>query len=67
MFSSQKETITQNKSNVISKQMEIGTGCEYISQVIKKQKKNRWKTTTTKKKQTTVIHCQTVWTDHARS
>ena len=41
MFSSQKETITQNKNNVISKQMEIGTGCEYISQVIKKQKKNR--------------------------
>ena len=31
MFSSQKETITQNKNNVISKQMEIGTGCEYLS------------------------------------
>ena len=31
MFSSQKETITQNKSNVISKQMKIGTGCESLS------------------------------------
>ena len=31
MFSSQKETITQNKNNTISKQMEIGTGCEYLS------------------------------------
>ena len=30
MFSSQKENITQNK-NIISKQMEIGTGCEYLS------------------------------------
>lgn len=57
MFSSQKETITQNKSNVISKQMEIGTGCEYLSNnkkaknVVEKQQE---------RKQTTVIHCQTV-------
>ena len=40
MFSSQKETITQNKNNVISKQLEIGTGCEYLSSH-KKAKKNR--------------------------
>ena len=31
MFSSQKETITQNKNDIISKQKEIGTGCEYLS------------------------------------
>ena len=58
MFSSQKETITQNKNNTISKQMEIGTGCEYLSnnkkakKIVEKQQQ--------KKKQTTVIHCQTV-------
>ena len=39
MFSSQKETITQNKNNVISKQMEIGTGCEYLSSHKKAKKK----------------------------
>lgn len=49
MFSSQKETITQNKSNVISKQMEIGTA----KKIVEKQQQQ-------KKKQTTVIHCQTV-------
>ena len=40
MFSSQKETITQNKNNVISKQMEIGTGCEYLSSHKKAKKKS---------------------------
>ena len=64
MFSSQKETITQNKNNVISKQMEIGTGCEHLSN--NKKAKNIVEKRQ-KKKQTTVIHCQTVWTDHARS
>ena len=47
MFSSQKETITQNKNNVISKQMEIGTGCEYLSshkkakKIIEKQQQEK--------------------------
>ena len=59
MFSSQKETTTQNKNNVISKQMEIGTGCEYLSNN-KKAKKIVEKQQQQKKKQTTVIHCQTV-------
>ena len=31
MFSSQKETITQNKNDIISEQKEIETGCEYLS------------------------------------
>ena len=39
----------------------------YISQIIKKQKKIVEKQQQQKKKQTTVIHCQTVWNDHACS
>ena len=31
MFSSQKETITQNKNNIVSKQKEIGKGFEHLS------------------------------------
>ena len=46
--------------------MEIGTGCEYLSNN-KKAKKIVEKQQQQKKKQTTVIHCQTVWNDHARS
>ena len=46
--------------------MEIGTGCEYLSNN-KKAKNIVEKQQQQKKKQTTVIHCQTVWTDHARS
>ena len=46
--------------------MEIGTGCEYLSNN-KKAKKIVEKQQQQKEKQTTVIHCQTVWTDHARS
>ena len=57
MFSSQKETITQNKNDIISKQKEIGTGCEYLSN--NKKAKNIVEKRQ-KKKQTTVIHCQTV-------
>ena len=46
--------------------MEIGTGCEYLSNN-KKAKKIVEKQQQQKKKQTTVTHCQTVWNDHARS
>lgn len=59
MFSSQKEIITQNKNNTISKQMEIGTGCEYLLNN-QKAKKIVEKQLQQKKKQTKVIHCQTV-------
>ena len=57
MFSSQKETITQNKNNIVSKQKEIGTGFEHLSN--NKKAKNIVEKRQ-KKKQTTVIHCQTV-------